>query len=254
MSKIFTIAGLFVAALVVAPVSAQTLVDDDFTGFDGQNIGAVSGWGVNVNGGGAGGTVALYPITDTGISGIGEAITPTSPGANNADRFWTVPVSATEVHITFDMISPGGDDNQGYKIADNPNNGAAGGGTWINGFTAAGNWVANPYDGTGVEQAQHVYGAITPNEIVTLHMDVDALAATYTTYMTGATLGTGPSFVETMGLVTIQAFNQVRLTPSGTGTIIYDNLLVVAVPEPATICLLGLGSALMLMRRRRRRA
>ena len=247
MSKLFTIAGLFVVALVVAPVSAQAaLVDDDFTGFAGGVITDVPGWSTS-------GDASAFNIIDTGIAGIGEALqSATSPCCPNGDRFWTVPGGTTIMNISFDMISTGGTSNNGFKFGDNPNQGAAGGGTYLNGFTNGTDWVGNPTDGDGADLGQINFGAITIGEIVTLHMDVDGTAGTFSFFMEGPTLGTSSTSTFNMGAATMQDFNLVRWTLGGSNAVIYDNLQVV-IPEPSSICLLGLGSLMLMLRLRRRR-
>ena len=205
MSKTVTVTGLCIVVLGVASASAQTIVvNDDFTGYDSQTLENVGGWGINVNNTSPGGDFSQFTIRDTGIPGIGEALQPITSCCPNADRFWDVPAEATKLHISWDMISTNGGGNQGFKVGDNPMQSADGGGTWINGFTAGGNWVANPTDGDGNNGDQHNYGAITNDEIVTMHVDVDATAGTATFLMTGPTLGRSDSYEVAIGGASIE--------------------------------------------------
>ena len=245
-------------AAAAAPASAGVITFDTADGYNlGTSlVGQPSGGGPTWAGNGS-----LYTITSRGgADGAAQSTTTANPAfANN--RF--VPDAAFlgdtdtstagkmydfSFDLRFDQIGS----VDGFRLDHRINIGGSDGGPIVS-FQLFGNSRLQYFNGTGYSNAQNVNGAslnlddVGSSRFITVEGAIDIAAATYDLTIDGVQQGTGLGLFSTpseFGQVTLQ----LRTNDAGALQYSLDNVSI-AVPEPGTLALAGLGSLALLRRR-----
>lgn len=235
-----------IAAMVLCPTARGFLVDEDFEAFDvGTSVSTIDGWGATT----AGVTIAA-PSEIDGRKGVRNPAAGTFRFAR-LDLAGIQPSVENGVYfISADMYLFGTDNNQGFDVSGNTGGDARFTElTWNSGSWNFRIWEqGNPTPVLNVSNVLDPGGSSDGLRTVTFRLDTVAETAEGLITAGDSTVSLGSASFPATAYGNMNSVGFFLDNGGGPGNTIIDSVLI-DIPEPATIVLLGLGGLLMARRR-----